>query len=759
LDFISHNSSVSAGASVSTTIVRFFLIFWLCSVLWPGSTVHAETDGEAVALQAYDRGEELARLGKMGEAAHAFEEAVCRAPENPGIRARLAWLLLDQGQPEKALPHFQHLVARRPHDRDSLTGLAIAHLRLADLFQAKKVLNESLLSFPDDPVLLKLKGEALLSRKETAAQAVSVFERLQKLEPHNAAWAELRGKAASLAAAHKYDEVRAHLKEGDNKAALEALRESVRFDPEHLGYHTHYGWLLLEDGQFRGAARAFEEVVQKDPGKRDAYAGLAVARSGLGDPEGGVEAARKGLKYFKDDPQLLEILGDAASSRSKTLAQAEEAYRRLLMLQPRNHEVSIKLARVLIARGQIDEAERVFAEILTVDPHNVPAHRELGKMNLGGDAYGQAAAHFEEVLAVAPADLEARKGLDQALDRMRSQVQVQSGYFEDSPSFQRSHVYTGIRHYITRNVRIETGYGYVEYDMDNDPAVGRLRERAIRRHVVPLLFNYRPSRRLAFELGTAFSTYSPGDKSGAGKAGIYYQFSPKTGFSLSYSYHDVIDFYGPFKGPWGQHVDDFADRRRYRYLITDPIALWTQNIFRASSTQAVTDDIQAHEAAFWGYHDFSSPFTLSLYGAVSSYTDDNLKTSAGTTITYRVLKDPLLRLKYSFYYLDFRDRSAELAGLPEWAAALYWDPVAYKNHSIGFVFEKNFADRAKLALETDLVFDPEADRPGFLTFVELNFFLSDNISLRALGFYLNSEDKNDTSYKIRNITVGITYRF
>jgi hypothetical protein len=43
--------------------------------------------------------------------------------------------------------------------------------------------------------------------------------------------------------------------------------------------------------------------------------------------------------------------------------------------------------------------------------------------------------------------------------------------------------------------------------------------------------------------------------------------------------------------------------------------------------------------------------------------------------------------------------------------------------------------------------------------MELTFFVSDTISLRTTGFYLNSEDENDAPYRIRNIMAAVTYCF
>ncbi len=263
------------------------------------------------------------------------------------------------------------------------------------------------------------------------------------------------------------------------------------------------------------------------------------------------------------------------------------------------------------------------------------------------------------------------------------------------------------------------------------------------------------------EAGGALSHYDPGHDSGSALAGAYYQVADGTGVSLSYAYYDVLDHLGPFKGPWGRVRDVFTDRDSYRYWTVDPITVWGGNVFGPSSTQAALDGIHAHEISFWGYQNLGSRLTLSAYGSLAEYSDDNEKRSAGFTLTGRVLEDPLLKLKYMFYYLDYSDRSADLADLPAGSAPLYWDPSNFRNNAFGIVYEQNLAARLKVALEADMLWTVGADSPGFMALAELTYYLTDDLALRAVGFFMDSDDGEDSSsnYRQGNFTLGLNYRF
>ncbi|MBI4642564.1 MAG: tetratricopeptide repeat protein [Deltaproteobacteria bacterium] len=688
--------------------------------------------GRSGAERFYNRGEALARQGQVDAAIIQFDKAVRLDPRNAAMRTRLAWLLLDENQPEAALPHFERLVYQRPADQAAISGLAITYMQLGQPERAVVVLRQGRQFHPRDKLLLKLQGEALASRGATAAEAMKVYDELLKIKPGKREWLKGRRTAALMAADHSYREGKAHLARGERAAALRAFTRAMELNPDSPGYRTHYGWALLEDGQPARAAAAFQEAIRLDPRKQDAYLGLAMAQWRAGDPAETLKTTQRGLELFPDDVQLLDVQGGAAT---------------------------LQLAGIRLEQGRTNDAERLFKEVLQKDPVNTEANLGLARLNLSNDAYGQAQRHYEKALAEAPENQEAAAGLDKVTKLMRPQLQTHGGVLEDSDSFRRSYVYTSWQSYLTPELRATLGYGYLNYTMGNDSFRGRLRERSAHRHIIPVNLTYRPYRKLVLELGGAFSDYGVWGQSGSGRASLFYQATADSGFSLSYAYYDIIDYYGPFKGPWGRHVDEFADMERYRYLVIDPTALWTQNIFGASSTQAITDHIRTHEVAFWGYKNLFSRLILSLYGSVSPYNDGNVRKNLGTTVTFLALTDPLLKFKYSFFYLGFNKRSADLANLPPGSAPLYWDPIAFKNHSWGVVFEKNLWGRVKLALEGDMLYTPGAPTPGALVFLEVDVLLTRNLALRTMGFYLNSVDVDRTSYQVRSIMAGLSYRF
>ena len=212
-------------------------IFFLSAVTWlillavfVGPAFAARMTG---AESFYSCGEALVKQGKVDAAIKEFDRAVQLKPQNTGMRTRLAWLLLDQNRPASALPHFERLLSQRPWDKTAISGMAICFLKLGHPERAVVVLNKGLRFLPRDTLLLKLKGEALSSRRETAAEAVKVYEELLKIQPQ-AGWAKARQTAARLAASYSYHQAQAYLKKGDRAAALQAFNALSNLNRKRL---------------------------------------------------------------------------------------------------------------------------------------------------------------------------------------------------------------------------------------------------------------------------------------------------------------------------------------------------------------------------------------------------------------------------------------------------------------------------------------------------------------------------------------------
>jgi tetratricopeptide (TPR) repeat protein len=491
----------------------------------------------------------------------------------------------------------------------------------------------------------------------------------------------------------------------------------------------------------------------------EAILGLAARQMDRGEAAMALATIAQGLARHPGDSRLLERQADIYAALPFMQLRAANLYRRLLIQRPDDLALKNKLANVCLALRQMDQAERLFKEILAADPDNSEAHLGQASLYLQSAFFTLAAQHFDLALKKMPENQAALAGLEQARSLITPQIHTLTSFFEDSEGFRRYSAWSGFRAYLNPRLRLYSGYGYLTYNSGPGPFRGNQAGQSLHRHVLPLILQYRPIRPVLAELGMAGNDYGRRGQSVTTRAAAYWQATPGTGVSLSYSYYDIIDFFGPFRGPWGLYFDDFTAYGRYRYQVVNPIGLWAHGYFGAifSNTLAVTQKIRAHDVTFWGYQALGPRLIFSALGSWDFISDGNFRQIMGGMVQYRILSDPLLKFKYSLYYGDFQKRAIDLA--PPGAGAPYADFHHLKYHSWGVVLEKNWGDRAKLAIESNVTYNQVGNGPGVNALVELNYLLTSHLSMRAVGFYANNMLQGGVSYQVRSVSGGLSYRF
>lgn len=137
-------------------------------------------------LEGFLRAEVAACQEAMGDrngAVASYRAALEIVPDDPGIRATLAGLLLERGDVADSITEYRAVLARAPGEADVLAGLGRALLRGGDAPAAAQWLRQAAQSAPSDPdVYLDLaRASEELDRKAEAVRAYREF--LARSEP------------------------------------------------------------------------------------------------------------------------------------------------------------------------------------------------------------------------------------------------------------------------------------------------------------------------------------------------------------------------------------------------------------------------------------------------------------------------------------------------------------------------------------------------------------------------------------------------
>jgi tetratricopeptide (TPR) repeat protein len=172
-----------------------------------------------------------------------------------------------------------------------------------------------------------------------------------------------------LQARAAYERGVAHMRDGQPGAALTALQEALSLDPTVAVYANTFGVILLQLRQLDAALAWLQRAVQLDPNYGDAQLNYAIALAEAGHWEAAVASYRKALVIpTLTTPHLAHQNLGVALYNLKRYAEAEQALRFALTLDPQMVGVHYNLGLVLLAAGRTPEAIAAFRREREVAP-------------------------------------------------------------------------------------------------------------------------------------------------------------------------------------------------------------------------------------------------------------------------------------------------------------------------------------------------------------------------------------------------------
>jgi arylsulfatase A-like enzyme/Flp pilus assembly protein TadD len=182
--------------------------------------------------------------------------------------------------------------------------------------------------------------------------------------------------------------------------------------------------------RFKEAARHFEEATGRAPAHAEAWEGLADSRAASRDPEGALDALRKGQATLPGDAGLKT----AEARLLRALGRREEAraaYESALPLAPKSGRLRMQLGELLRDLGELPEAIQRQREAVDLEPQNASFWNSLG-MTLGGERqFAEAEKCFREALRLDGQDHRHAFNLGLALVR-QGRTQEARPFFEQA---------------------------------------------------------------------------------------------------------------------------------------------------------------------------------------------------------------------------------------------------------------------------------------------------------------------------------------
>jgi tetratricopeptide (TPR) repeat protein len=160
---------------------------------------------------------------------------------------------------------------------------------------------------------------------------------------------------------------------GDVQGAIDASQTAARLDPFDTEALETRSFLFQQQGRYEDAAGALREAIERDPHNYVPYL----------------------------------MLGNLQFSELDDLDAAEESYRRVLELNPKESTVREALARVLIQQGELGAAREEYEKLREEDEISFQGLYDLGRI------YVRTGQPKEGLKAIKEARRKAENGLDE----------------------------------------------------------------------------------------------------------------------------------------------------------------------------------------------------------------------------------------------------------------------------------------------------------------------------------------------------------
>lgn len=358
----------------------------------------------------------LGRSGRFDELEAELADLIRDYPDEVDYRYALAQFYAEREQPDKALEIVRELVALDPENPDPKIALVRLLVTQGKQAQSEQALKTFIDEYPQQHEL-QFALAALYESMQRPESAGAVYEKLAEADP--------KGETGLAAR---------------NQLALLALRSN----------------------QLDKARSIVEGILEDSPGDHDALLLRAAFLFADNDFDATIADLRIALRQEENSERALLLLA-RAYIRTGDGVLAQDAYRRLLSVNPKHPQASRELAALLANQGDTAAAQRVLEARLSVEPGDTLAASGLIQTMLvqedlaGAEVEARKLVELNEDNALAQLQLgrvmQAKGSADEAIAAYRSTL-------EKNP--QSTAALKGLIQVLTKNDRFEEAIEYLQ---------------------------------------------------------------------------------------------------------------------------------------------------------------------------------------------------------------------------------------------------------------------------------------------------------
>lgn len=338
------------------------------AVLAPVVAASQDAQLLAIAGKAYTDNREF------GKATELLERASTLDPKKAQLRTALGLSKLEQGEEARALTELELASTLDQTTSAAGTTLAMTALRLNQFDKALAALEPLEARSPGDPMILNLKGLALLGKKDQAGARIA-FEKALGLHP------DFFPALDNLA--------RLDMQAKNLDATRQRYEGFLAKYPNSVEALTALGAMAVAQRRLPEAATLLERASAVDPAAVGPAMVLANHYVRTGDAPKALTLVRKLLVANPGNPAVLDLLGQLQAATGDQ-GSAMETFTKLTVAAPQSAEAHFRLGTAHAAIGNLPSASTSLKRALSLQPDYLDAQLALASAHLRQKQFNEA---------------------------------------------------------------------------------------------------------------------------------------------------------------------------------------------------------------------------------------------------------------------------------------------------------------------------------------------------------------------------------
>jgi tetratricopeptide (TPR) repeat protein len=325
--------------------------------------------------------------GRLEEAGKLNDEILKQSPAEDEALICRGQIQNREGHPGDAVDTLQRLLRNSPDNAIAHYHLGVAYDSLGNWQLAESEWQDAARLRPDLVEAHRALAQMALRKADMSALAQSATE-IIKLEPLSPDGYVLR--AASHIGHQQYDR------------AEQDVREAIELAPQQAAGYVQMGNLRFVQQNFSEAERAYREALAKQPNSPDALSGLMNACLEQKQPDKAVAAAQAQIAKVPDNSAFQDLLATVLFDTRHDLPGARAALEKSLQLDRNNSDALIKLGRVQVAQGSVDEAIATYQSWIKDHPRQPELYTLAGELYESKHDWEDAKQMYQRALEISP---------------------------------------------------------------------------------------------------------------------------------------------------------------------------------------------------------------------------------------------------------------------------------------------------------------------------------------------------------------------